>query len=63
MFRYIELKTGYDDNGPAWIGRAKRSRSGQTVYFNGCTFKRAGLRGTYIDRETREEYCECRSSP
>lgn len=56
MLRYIELKTGYSDNGPAWIGRAKLSRSGQTVYFNGRAFKRAGAPGTYIDLETREGY-------
>jgi len=55
MLRYIELKTGYNDNGPAWIGRVKLSRSGQTVYFNGKAFKRVGS-GTYIDLETRESY-------
>lgn len=56
MLRYIELKTGYNDNGPAWIGRVKLSRSGQTVYFNGKAFKRAGSPGAYIDLETREVY-------
>jgi hypothetical protein len=30
---YIELKTGYQDNGPAWIGRVKFSKTGQTIYF------------------------------
>ena len=55
MLRYIELKTGYNDNGPAWIGRVKLSRSGQTVYFNGKAFKRVSS-GTYIDLETRESY-------
>lgn len=56
MLRYIELKTGYNDNGPAWIGRVKLSRSGQTIYFNGKAFKRAGSPGTYCDLETRELY-------
>lgn len=56
MLRYIELKTGYNDNGPAWIGRVKLSRSGQTVYFDGKAFKRAGTPGTYIDLETKESY-------
>lgn len=56
MLRYIELKTGYNDNGPAWIGRVQLSRSGQTVYFNGRAFKRAGSTGTYFDLETREVY-------
>jgi len=31
---YIELKTGYSDNGPAWIGRVRYSKSGRTIYFN-----------------------------
>ena len=29
MVRYIELKTGYTDDGPAWIGRVRMSRSGR----------------------------------
>ena len=56
MLRYIELKTGYNDNGPAWIGRVELSRSGRTVYFNGKAFKRADTRGTYVDLDTRELY-------
>jgi len=32
--RYIELKTGYSDNGPAWIGEVKLSKSKNTIYFN-----------------------------
>ncbi len=59
MLRYIELKTGYNDNGPAWIGRVKLSRSGQTVYFNGKALKRAGGSlpgGNHFDLETREIY-------
>lgn len=31
---YIELKTGYSDNGPAWIGMVEFSKSGKTVYFD-----------------------------
>ena len=59
MIRYIELKSGYTDDGPAWIGRVKVSRTGQTVYFNGHAFKRArgGYgRGNHIDIVTRESY-------
>ena len=58
MLRYIELKTGYNDNGPAWIGRVQMSRSGQTVYFNGKAFKRttAGAGGNYYDVETGDDY-------
>lgn len=56
---YIELKTGYSDNGPAWIGKAKLSKSGQTVYFNGKALKHLGSRGVgsnHYDLETQEEY-------
>ena len=58
MLRYIELKTGYNDNGPAWIGYVKVSRSGHTVYFNGKAFKRTtqGASSNYYDIETREHY-------
>jgi len=59
MLKYIELKSGYADNGPAWIARVKVSRSGRTVYFNGKALKRAtggGVSGNYIDIETYEEY-------
>lgn len=55
--RYIELKTGYSDNGPAWIGRVKLSKSGRTVYFNDHAFQRYnGISGNFIDVETGDEY-------
>ena len=55
--KYIELKTGYSDNGPAWIGRVKISRSGTTVYFNDHAFQKTiGFSGNYKDVETGEEY-------
>lgn len=41
---YVELKSGHNDDGPAWIGRAAFSKSGRTVYFNGRALKR-GSRG------------------
>jgi len=54
---YIELKSGYSDDGPAWIGRVKYSKTGQTVYFNNKGFqKHAGISGNFIDIETGEEY-------
>ncbi len=59
MLKYIELKTGYADNGPAWIVRVTPSKSGRTIYFNGRALKAAGGRavaGNYIDAETLEEY-------
>ena len=55
--KYIELKTGYNDNGPAWIGKVKESKSGKTIYFNNHAFKKYnGCQGNYIDIETDEEY-------
>ena len=37
---YIELKTGYSDDGPAWIGYVKASKSGKTLYFNDHAFRK-----------------------
>lgn len=55
--KYIELKTGYHDDGPAWIGKVMLSKSGKMVYFNDHGFRRfAGILGNYYDVETGEEY-------
>lgn len=55
--RYIELKTGYSDDGPAWIGYVKSSKSGRTVYFNDRAFQPLrGGRGSYYDVESGDEY-------
>ena len=55
--RYIELKTGYNDNGPAWIGNVKESKSGKTIYFNDHAFQKYhGAFSNYIDIETGDEY-------
>ena len=55
--RYIELKSGFSDNGPAWIGLAKFSKTGNTIYFNGLAFKKYnGISGNYIEFETGDEY-------
>ena len=59
MLRYIELKTGYSDNGPAWIARVRLSQSGRTVYFNGKALARSsggGIEGNHFDIRTTEEY-------
>ena len=54
---YIELKTGYSDNGPAWIGYVKLSKSRRTVYFNDHAFQRHnGCGANCIDIETGEGY-------
>lgn len=54
---YIELKTGYSDNGPAWIGYVKTSKTRKTIYFNNHAFqKNIGSYSNYIDIENGEEY-------
>jgi hypothetical protein len=57
VLRYIELKTGYADDGPAWVGRVVLSRSGRTVYFGRKALKRGNLgAGNHYDAETGEAY-------
>lgn len=54
---YIELKSGYSDDGPAWIGYVKASKSRKTVYFNGHAFQKSiGYYSNYVDIETRDMY-------
>ena len=56
---YIELKSGQGDRGPARIGRVTFSKTGQTVYYGGKTFRAAkgrGISGNFIDVETGDEY-------
>jgi hypothetical protein len=52
---YIELKTGFADNGPAWIGYVITSKSGKSMYFNGRALRKIS-RGRYADVETKEVY-------
>ncbi|BDD03874.1 hypothetical protein [Aureibacter tunicatorum] len=57
--KYIELKSGYSGNGPAWIGKVEFSKSGQTVYFNGKSLKKlksGGISGNHYDLESEDEY-------
>jgi hypothetical protein len=57
--KYIELKTGYNHDGPAWIGLVSFSKSGKTIYFNGRAFQSIGsdrIRGNFYDIENGEEY-------
>lgn len=54
---YIELKTGYSDDGPAWIGYVQTSKSKKTIYFNNHAFQRnIGAYSNYIDIENGDEY-------
>jgi len=62
ILRYIELKSGFEDNGPAWIGYVTPSKTGRTLYFNGrALMKLKGQRrgewgGNYCDMETGESF-------
>lgn len=54
---YVELKSGHNNNGPAWIGMGFYNRTGQTVYFNGKIFKNGkGAVSNHYDAETLEDY-------
>ena len=54
---YIELKTGYSDDGPAWIGYVKTSKSKKTIYFNDQAFQKlVGGCSNYVDIENGDEY-------
>lgn len=57
MIKYVELKSGYSDDGPAWIGRVRTSRTGRTIYFNGRALKQSkgpAGNGNYVDVQTGE---------
>lgn len=54
---YLELKSGYNDNGPAWIGYVKASKIGRTLYWNDHAFQKYnGGCSNYVDIETGDEY-------
>ncbi len=55
ILKYLELKSDYADNGPAWIAYVQMSRSAQTIYFNGCALQKIE-RGRYQDVETGQVY-------
>jgi len=62
ILRYVELKSGHSDKGPAWIGYVSPSKTGRTIYFNGrALLKLKGQRrdadgGNYCDMETGESF-------
>lgn len=46
---YVELKSGYSNDGPAWIGYGVYNRTGKTLYFNGQVFCSGhGIMGNYF---------------
>jgi hypothetical protein len=57
--KYLELKSGFTGNGPAWIGLVSFSKTGKTLYFDGKAFQRIGsdrTRGNFYDIESGDEY-------
>ena len=62
ILRYIELKSGHSDNGPAWIAYVEGSQTGRTLYFNGRGLRklkgqrRGEAGGNYIDMESGESF-------
>ncbi len=53
--KYLELKTGFSDDGPAWIGYVSFSKTGRMLYFNGKAFHGNG-HGNCYDVETGDLY-------
>jgi hypothetical protein len=55
---YVELKTGFSDNGPAWIGKAFSSKTGKSTYFNGQIFSKGDRHsgGNHIELSTGDSY-------
>jgi hypothetical protein len=59
QLRYVELKTGFNDNGPATISWVTFSKTGRTVYYKDKQLQRirgGGFPGNYYDVETGDDY-------
>ena len=57
---YVELKTGYNHDGPAWIGRVRFSKTGRTLYYRGRRLQRLKGGGSWpanhVDVDTGDEF-------
>ena len=56
---YVELKSGFGDNGPATISWVEFSKTGRSVYYRGrrlLRLKGRGISGNFADVETGDEY-------
>jgi hypothetical protein len=56
---YVELKSGYSDNGPAWIGKGEYSKTGKMLYINGVALRQLQRRQnfeTHTNPETGDYY-------
>lgn len=59
QINYLELKSGFSNDGPAWIGLVVFSKTGKTLYFDGKAFQRIGsdrMNGNFYDIESGDEY-------
>ncbi len=55
LIKYIELKSGYSDDGPAWIAKIELSKSNKSIYFNNRCLIGNG-HGICRDVETNEVF-------
>ena len=56
---YVELKTGFNDDGPANIGWVGRSKTGHTLYYGDLvlrTLKGEEQNGYFVDDATGDMY-------
>jgi hypothetical protein len=57
---YVELKTGFNHDGPAWIGLVHFSKTGRTLYYRGHSLQslkgRSGWAANYVDIDSGDEF-------
>jgi hypothetical protein len=53
---YVELKTGYNSTGPAWIGLGHFSKTGRTIYFDGKAFEGGRIGSMHRELLTGDYY-------
>ncbi len=62
---YVELKTGYDGDGPAWISKVKYTKTEKGFYFRGALLQQATMaerenygwtQGNYFDFDSGKAY-------
>jgi hypothetical protein len=59
QIRYVELKSGFSDDGPASIGWVTFSKSGRTIHYRGRSLLRipgGGIGSNHVDIATREQF-------
>ncbi|MEN6626737.1 MAG: hypothetical protein ABFD69_10975 [Candidatus Sumerlaeia bacterium] len=59
VLKYVELKSGHGDSGPAWIAHVVLSKTGRSLYFGRKglkLIKKGGVSGNCFDMETGAEW-------